>query len=109
MIMRFRPANISLINRPLPASAAADPVLERQRQKQTPESVPIDRVAPYQPPLSFTSGVHTLKEVWAFLQMIQYGYEDRNFPEPGFWPRNNFRIARDSGKAGQALILFRKQ
>jgi hypothetical protein len=41
--------------------------------------------------------------------MIQYGYEDRNFPEPGFWPRNNFRIARDSGKAGQALILFRKQ
>jgi hypothetical protein len=41
--------------------------------------------------------------------MIQYGYEDRNFPEPNFWPRNNFRIARDSGKAGQALILFRKQ
>jgi hypothetical protein len=36
---------------PLPASAAADPVLERQRQKQTPESVPNDRVTPYQRPL----------------------------------------------------------
>jgi hypothetical protein len=28
---------------PLPASAAADPVLERQQQKQSRESVPIDR------------------------------------------------------------------
>ena len=35
---------------PLPASAAADSVLERQRQKQTRESVPIDRVTPYQLP-----------------------------------------------------------
>ena len=42
---------------PLPVSAAADAVLERQRQKQTPESVPIDRVTPYQCPLSFTAFV----------------------------------------------------
>jgi hypothetical protein len=33
---------------PLPATAAADPVLETQQQKQTHESVPIDRVTPYQ-------------------------------------------------------------
>jgi hypothetical protein len=40
---------------PLPASAAADRVFERQQQKQTPESVPIDRVTPYQRPLSFSN------------------------------------------------------
>src|SRR5271155_4076013 len=37
---------------PLPASAAADPVLEGEQQKQTHESVPLDRVTPYQCPLS---------------------------------------------------------
>ena len=38
---------------PLPASAAADPVFERQRQKQTPRiRAYIDRVTPYQRPLS---------------------------------------------------------
>ena len=32
---------------PLPASAAADPVLEGEQQKQTHESVPLDKVTPY--------------------------------------------------------------
>jgi hypothetical protein len=41
---------------PLPASAAADPVFERQRQKQTPRiRAHIDRVTPYQRPLSCIS------------------------------------------------------
>jgi hypothetical protein len=35
---------------PLPASAAADPVLEKQQQKQNLGSVPIDTVTPYQLP-----------------------------------------------------------
>jgi hypothetical protein len=33
---------------PIPATAAADLVLEKQQQRQTRESVPIDRVTPYQ-------------------------------------------------------------
>ena len=43
---------------PLPASAAADPVFERQQQKQTPRiRAYIDRVTPYQRPLSFATRV----------------------------------------------------
>jgi hypothetical protein len=36
---------------PLPASAAAAPVLEGEQQRQTHESVPLDWVTPYQRPL----------------------------------------------------------
>jgi hypothetical protein len=53
--MRFRPANISLINRrhylPRLLLTLSSKI---EQQRQTHESVPLDRITPYQRPLSCT-------------------------------------------------------
>ena len=55
--MRFRPANISLINRrhylPRLLLTLSSKV---EQQRQTHQSVPLDRVTPYQRPLSCVVG-----------------------------------------------------
>ena len=53
---------------PPPASAAADPVFERQRRKQTPRiRTYIDRVTPYQRPLLLSTEVGKRQEAWGHL------------------------------------------
>jgi len=52
--MRFRPANISLINRRHYLPRLLLTLFPKDNDKNTPESVPIDRVTPYRRPLSFT-------------------------------------------------------
>ena len=52
---------------PIPATAAADPVLEVQKQKTTPPIAAIDRVTPYHFPVVHNPGVTQFQDPGAHL------------------------------------------
>jgi hypothetical protein len=62
---------------PFTASAAADPALEKQQQKQTRELVPIDGVTPYQS--------HHRRSCWHLL----HSRRPANEPSANIWRRNH--------------------